>query len=88
MLRHPRFHPHLTPTSASWLNLVQRWFAELTTRKPRRSAHRSVVELEADLRKWINEGNAHPKPFIWTKTTDEILHTLASYCQRINDSGH
>jgi transposase len=88
LLRHPRFHLHFIPTSASWLNLVERWFAELTTRKLRRSAHRSVVELEADLRRWINEWNADPKPFIWTKTADEILHTLASYCQRINDSGH
>jgi transposase len=58
LLRHPRFHLHFTPTSASWLNLVERWFAELTNRKLRRSAHRSVVELEADLRKWINEWNA------------------------------
>ena len=88
LLRHPRFHLHFTPTSASWLNLVERWFAELTTRKLRRSAHRSVVELEADVRNWINQWNKNPKPFIWTKTADEILDTLAAYCQRINDSGH
>jgi len=88
LLRHPRFHLHFTPTSASWLNLVERWFAELTTRKLRRSAHRSVVELEADVRNWINQWNNNPKPFIWTKTADEILDTLAAYCQRINDSGH
>ena len=88
LLRHPRFHLHFTPTSSSWLNLVERWFAELTNRKLRRSAHRSVTELEADIRKWINEWNADPKPFVWTKTADEILETLASYCQRINDSGH
>jgi transposase len=88
LLRHPRFHLHFTPTSGSWLNLVERWFAELTNRKLRRSAHRSVTELEADVRKWINEWNDDPKPFVWTKTADEILETLAAYCQRINDSEH
>jgi transposase len=88
LLRHPRFQLHFTPTSASWMNLVERWFAELTRRKLRRSAHRSVTELEADLRKWTNEWNRNPTPFVWTKTADEILDTLAAYCQRINDSGH
>jgi transposase len=88
LLRHPRFHLHFTPTSSSWMNLVERWFAELTTRKLRRSAHRSVTELEADIRKWINEWNKDPKPFVWTKTADQILETLAAYCERINDSGH
>jgi len=86
LLRHPRFQLHFTPTSASWLNLVERWFAELTNRKLRRSAHRSLVELERDVRIWINEWNNDPKPFIWTKTADEILSTLAAYCLRINDS--
>ncbi len=86
LLKHPRFHLHFTPASSSWLNLVERWFAELTSRKLRRSAHRSVTELEADIRKWINEWNKAPKPFVWTKTADEILETLASYCERINDS--
>ena len=88
LLRHPRFHLHFTPTSSSWMNLVERWFAELTNRKLRRSAHRSVTELEADIRRWISEWNRHPKPFVWTKTADEILDTLAAYCRRINDSGH
>jgi transposase len=88
LLKHPRFHLHFTPTSSSWLNLVERWFAELTTRKLRRSAHRSVTELETDIRKWINEWNKAPKPFVWTKSADEILETLAAYCQRIIDSGH
>jgi transposase len=88
LIRHPRFHLHFTPTSSSWLNLVERWFAELTNRKLRRSAHRSVTELEADVRRWINEWNADPKPFVWTKTADQILDTLAAYCQRINDSRH
>jgi transposase len=88
LIRHPRFHLHFTPTSSSWLNLVERWFAELTTRKLRRSAHRSVTELEADVRRWINEWNKDPKPFVWTKAADQILDTLAAYCERINDSGH
>jgi transposase len=88
LLRHPRFHLHFTPTSSSWLNLVERWFAELTNRKLRRSAHRSVVDLERDIRAWINQWNNDPKPFIWTKTADEILDTLTAYCLRISDSEH
>jgi hypothetical protein len=60
------------------MNLVERWFAELTNRKLRRSAHRCVTELETDIRTWINEWNRDPKPFVWTKTADEILDTLAA----------
>lgn len=88
LIRHPRFHLHFTPTSSSWLNLVERWFAELTNRKLRRSAHRSVTELERDVRRWINEWNADPKPFVWTKPADQILETLSTYCQLITDSRH
>jgi transposase len=88
LLRHPRFQLHFTPTSASWLNLVERWFAELTNRKLRRSSHRSVAELEADLKAWSQAWNDDPKPFVWTKTADEILDNLAGYLQRVNDSGH
>jgi len=88
LVKHPRFQLHFTPTYSSWLNLVERWFAELTNRKLRRSAHRSVAALEADVTAWIEAWNADPKPFIWTKPADEILETLAAYCQRINDSGH
>jgi transposase len=88
LLRHPRFYLHFTPTSSSWLNLVERWFAELTNRKLRRSAHRTVAELETDIRKWISEWNKNPRPFVWTKTADEILETLAAYCGLITDSGH
>ena len=84
LLKHPRFHLHFTPTSSSWMNLVERWFAELTNRKLRRSAHRSVTELETDIRKWINEWTKKPKPFVWTKTADEILETLAAYCRRVS----
>jgi transposase len=87
-LRHPRFHLHFTPTYSSWLNLVERWFAELTNRKLRRSAHRTVAELEADLTAWIAAWNDDPRPFVWTKTADEILDNLASYLHLINNSGH
>src|SRR5918993_8685 len=87
-LRHPRFQLHLTPTYSSWLNLVERWFAELTNRKLRRSAHRSVAELEADLRIWIEAWNQDPRPFVWTKTADEILDNLARYLHLINNSRH
>jgi transposase len=85
---HPRFHLHFTPTYSSWLNLVERWFAELTNRKLRRSGHRSVAALEADVATWIEACNADPKPFVWTKSADQILETIAAYCQRINDSAH
>ena len=88
LLRHPRFHVHFTPTSSSWLNLVERWFAELTNRKLRRSAHRNVRALEADIRAWIDAWNNDPRPFVWTKTADQILDSLSGYLQRINDSGH
>ncbi|NYH77508.1 hypothetical protein FHR84_000832 [Actinopolyspora biskrensis] len=70
LLQHPRFHVPFTPTSVSWLNLVERWFGELTTRKLRRSAHRSVTELEADVAAWIQQCNTDSKPFVWTKTAD------------------
>jgi transposase len=85
---HPRFVVHFTPTSSSWLNLVERWFAELTTKKLRRGAHRSVRQLNADIRAWIDTWNENPRPFVWTKTADEILDSIARYCQRINESGH
>ncbi|MGK5534348.1 IS630 family transposase [Streptomyces sp. URMC 129] len=85
---HPRFHLHFTPTSSSWLNLVERWFAELTAKKLRRGVHRSVQALERDIRMWIADWNDNPRPFVWTKTADEILDKVATYCRRISDSGH
>jgi transposase len=87
LVRHPRFTLHFTPTYASWLNLVERWFAELTTKWLKRGTHHSVAELVASIRTWITNWNDEPKPFIWHKTADEILDSLASYCQRISDSG-
>jgi transposase len=88
LIRHPRFHIHFIPASSSWLSLVERWFAELTSRKLRRSAHRNVAELEACIRAWTDAWNADPRPFVWTKTADEILESIAGYLQVINDSGH
>jgi transposase len=86
--RHPRFHVHFTPTSASWINLVERFFALLTTRQIKRGAHRSTRELEQAIRSYLDIYNEEPKPFIWTKTADEILASLARFCGRISDSGH
>ena len=88
LLRHPRFTLHFTPTYSSWLNLVERWFAELTNKWLRRGTHRSTRELVASIRTWITNWNDDPRPFIWHKTADEILTNLASYCERISDSGH
>jgi len=85
---HPRFVLHFTPTSSSWLNLVERWFGELTTKKLQRGTHRSVRALNADIRAWINTWNDNPRPYIWTKTADQILDSIARYCTRINDSRH
>lgn len=85
---HPRFVLHFTPTSSSWLNLVERWFAELTNKKLRRGTHRSVRQLNADIRAWIETWNENPRPFVWTKTADEILDSIARYCTRINESRH
>jgi len=88
LLRHPRFTLHFTPTYSSWLNLVERWFAELTNRWLRRGTHHSTRDLVASIRTWIQMWNDQPKPFVWHKTADEILDNLANYCERINDSGH
>src|SRR3954469_5948432 len=88
LLAHPRFSLHFTPTSSSWLNLVERWFAELTAKKLRRGTHRSVQALNADIRAWIETWNDDPKPFIWTKTAAQILDSIARYCERINVSRH
>jgi transposase len=85
---HPRFVVHFTPTSSSWLNLVERWFGELTTKKLRRATHRSVRQLNSDIRAWIDTWNDNPRPFVWTKTADQILESIATYCNRINESRH
>ncbi len=79
LLAHPRFTFHFTPTSSSWLNLVERWFAELTRKKLQRSAHRSIKALTADLDAWVATWNENPKPFVWHKTADQILDSLKKY---------
>src|SRR5208337_1573907 len=88
LAKRPRFHVHFTPTSASWLNLVERWFALLTERQLRRGVHRSTQELKAAIDDFIEHHNRDPKPFIWHKTADQILDSVARFCKRINDSGH
>jgi transposase len=88
LARHPRFHMHFTPTGSSWINQVERWFGFLTDQKIRRGAHRNVQALEADIRSWITDWNTNPKPFIWTKTAEEILESLARYLRRISGAGH
>ena len=88
LAQHPRYHLHFTPTSASWLNLVERWFAALTEKQLRRGVHRSTRALEAAIRHYLALSNEQPKPFVWTKTADEILETVARFCHRISNSGH
>lgn len=98
LARRPRFHVHYTPTYSSWLNLVERWFATLSERKIKRASHRSTRELERDIRDFLRHTNQHPKPFIWTKSADQILASIRRFCQytletqgvnwRTSDSGH
>ena len=88
LVAHPRVQLHFTPTYSSWLNLVERWFAELTSKWLRRGTHRSVSELEQAIQTWIDTWNEDPRPFVWTRTADQILDTIANYCQRINNSAH
>jgi transposase len=88
MARHPRFHAHFTPTSSSWLNQVERWFATLTERQIRRGTHRSTVELEQAIRSYLDANNRHPRPFVWSKTADEILESIKRFCMRTSNSGH
>jgi transposase len=88
LTKRPRFHVHFTPTSSSWLNLVERWFATLTQKQLRRGVHRSTRALEAAIRSYLTESNKHAKPFVWTKTADEILASVARFCKRTSDSGH
>jgi len=79
--KRPRFHVHFTPTYGSWLNLVERWFAELTTKQIRRGAHRSVSELERAIGAFLDAHNTDPHPFAWTKSADQILASIARFAQ-------
>jgi transposase len=85
---HPRFHMHHTPTYSSWINQVERWFAELTRQLLERGDHRSVHALEKDIRAWVANWNNNPKPFVWTKTAEQILESLGRLMKRINGAGH
>ena len=88
LLAHPRFHMHHTPTYSSWINQVERWFAYLTNDLLRRSDHRSVQALEKDIRAWVAAWNENPKPFIWTKTAEQILQSLSRLMKRITGAEH
>ena len=85
LAKRPRDHLHVTPTSASWLNLVEGWFALLTLRQIRRGVFPTVEALEAAIRRYIEATNADPRPFIWTKSADEILDRVRRFCQRTAD---
>jgi transposase len=82
LARRPRYHVHFTPTSASWINQVERWFAELTRKKLRRGVHTSTKQLETDIRAFIERHNEKPKPYRWTKSADEILASVKRFCQK------
>jgi transposase len=88
LARHPRFHLHFTPTGSSWINQVERWFGLLTEQLIRRGVHTSVVALENDVRQWIKNWNDNPKPFVWTKTAEDILQSLSKYMSKISGAGH
>ncbi len=82
LARRPHYHVHYTPTSASWINQVERWFAELTRKRLRRGVHTSVRQLEADIRTFIDRHNENPKPFKWVKSADQILASVKRFCQK------
>ena len=88
LARRTRFHLHFTPTSASWINLVERWFAEITSKQIRRGSFNGTRELESAIKQYLEVYNEDPKPFIWTKSADEILESLETYCKRTSDTGH
>jgi transposase len=86
--RHPRFHLHFVPTGSSWINQVERWFGYLTDQLIRRGVHTNIQALERDVRAWIKSWNNDPRPFVWTKSAEEILSSLARYIARISGGGH
>jgi transposase len=81
LARRPHYHVHFTPTSASWINQIERWFAELTRKQLRRGVHTSTGQLERDIRSFIDQHNESPKPYRWTKSADEILASVRRFCQ-------
>jgi transposase len=87
-LRHPEYHLHFTPTSGSWLNQVERFFAEITEKRIRRGAFRSVTALEQAIKEYLEDHNRNPRPFVWTADADLILARVKAICERTSDSGH
>jgi transposase len=87
-LRHPEYHVHFTPTSSSWLNQVERFFAEITEKRIRRGVFRSVAALERAILEYLEEHNKDPRPFAWMADADLILNRVKKVCERISDSGH
>lgn len=87
-LRHPEYHLHFTPTSGSWLNLVERFFGEITEKRIRRGAFRSVAALEKAIMDYLEHHNASPRPFVWTATADLIFRKIEKVCERTSNSGH
>ncbi len=94
LAKRPRWHVHFTPTGASWINQVERFFALITDKQIRQGVHRSTQQLEADIRAFIDAHNADPKPFRWTKSADDILAAIQRFCtrtmqiNRTSGSGH
>lgn len=88
LLKHPRVQLHFIPTSSSWLNMIERWFAELTNKQIKRGVHRSVKALEEAINAFIAATNENPKPFVWLKTADQIIEAVGRFCERIYNSGH
>ena len=86
LARRPHWHVHFTPTSASWINQVERWFAELTRKQLQRGVHRSTLQLEADIRAFIDSHNQQPRPFRWTKSADDILAAVKRFCLRVEQN--
>lgn len=80
--KRPRYHLHFTPTKGSWLNLVERWFGMISQQQIKRGSHRSTLALEKAIKEYLDEYNNDPKPFVWTKTADEILASIARFCKR------
>jgi transposase len=88
LAKRPHYHLHFTPTSGSWLNLVEAWFALLTARQIRRGSFRSTRSLEQAIRRTIEATNDNPKPFVWTKSADDILASVQRFCQRTSNANH
>jgi transposase len=86
--RHPRYQLHFTPTSGSWVNQVERWFAEITDKRIRRGSFTSVHSLEKAIQDYLDHNNEHPKPFVWTADAELILGKIQRLCERISNSGH